>query len=232
MLLSFRDREDIFKDAHKKRVDELSKKGLFLFYLDNLYFKEELILDPNKEALLYEQLNQELHYRYKYMVDNGVSVTDDIDKDIKKEFASTLENFFSEKYSACARTLFALIEFEHRNSSDLDKMANGPTRANKINKLVGDLNVEEFDFSYYIDSWKIINEHFRVLNFSSKKWDKQFVNRNALVHGIYDRETTKIDCIKLYTLYFSFKEISILLQNINDAGPQLGMYEQFKELTS
>lgn len=56
---------------------------------------------------------------------------------------------------------------------------------------------------------------------NTDKWDKININRNDLMHGKYERETTEKDCIMLYLLFLDFKEISYMIQRIDDLNEKI-----------
>lgn len=106
-----------------------------------------------------------------------------------------------EKYFACSCVLFSCIEKNQRSVSDFD-----PSKVFKMSKQLHLKQAESvacFNKKYFVSFEKQMNG-FMLNNFFSRSTEAdpepKEINRNRIMHGIFTRDVSKTDCLKLFVL--------------------------------
>lgn len=217
--LILKDRERLLDEDYILKIKELGEKGWFIYFLRTPDFP------------LFEKVDDSIHYLYHLYCSknyewlkrwilpllntkNGLQTTHDMKID---DLTEAINCMINGAYRSCARTLFALLENEHRLCSNLLPKARGLDRANKINENIVNLKVE-----YYYEAWEQMNEYFKIYNLDFTKNDIDELNRNELAHGEYKRKVTDKDCLKLIFLLASFKELTFVVRNKIEIEEEFG----------
>ena len=207
------DRKKVFNTSYLHLMDELSERGWFIYYLQtpDIQFPNESIEDSEK--FLYSLFSTNncsyLHFLFKDLL--KINTLNDIRRNKISDLKEALACISNGAYQSCARTMFTLLENEHVNASSLIKRSHGLERSNEISKYVKDMGS-----TYYSKVWSKINRYYKLLNCDTDKMDDSRINRHDLAHGTYKHIATKEDCIKLFLLFITFKELSFYLQNMVD----------------
>lgn len=207
------DRKTLFDQEYMTTVDCLADMGIFLYYQQTPDFNLEgkAVDEAKKLVLEYYTLSEcyNLYYMFHNVLEQKTSNPLQINK--TNDLAEALICLRFGAYQSCARTLFALLDNEHNNASSLYSRSNGRVRAETIDSYVKEMGIE-----YYSKVWEKVNSYYRLLNCDTDKMDNSNLNRHDLIHGTYKHIVTKEDCIKLFLLYATFKELSHYLQNMVD----------------
>jgi hypothetical protein len=205
-----KDREKLFNQDYLNRIKLLGSKGWFLYFL------------RTPDIYLFENVDNSIKYIYNLFCNNdftwlinwitplltsknGLDSTNDMKV---QDLTEAINCLINGAYRSCARTLFSLLENEHRLCSTLLPKSKGIDRSRKI-----DENVVKLEVSYYYEAWEQMNKYFRIYNQDYTKSSVDEVNRNELAHGEYRRAVTALDCLKLVFLLASFKEITFVVRN-------------------
>ena len=220
--------ECVFDKKYKERLLNLANNGYFLFFIDLPIFKNQFTdnIEDNINIVKNYFLNDEMSNLFneiKVFTENK-NPKNELEQIKSSELMEVLKCLKSESYSSCCRTLFALIENDHTNASNINanlfrkKITKGEDRAKKITDQINSI-----DLSYLKKWWKIMNEFYHDLTCSSNKNNKDYINRNDLVHGEYERSKmpNKEWCLKLFLFYLSFKRISFILQSLFDIKTEI-----------
>ena len=120
------------------------------------------------------------------------------------------------EYRFSVRTVFALLESEHKNCSTsmdnyltLDKrIRKGEQRAERIQQLLEGIKEQ----TYFSEVWDVVNPLYRdILNSKAES----FIDRNSIIHGDYSSKTLDIcekDAVKLLLLFMNMRMISDHIQ--------------------
>ena len=217
------DYKTLFSDDYKRKIFDLAKNGLFLFFEQT----------PDMEDVLCDDVNKNLEFVFNHIAIDDFGPLrqmlsmiftdedpDDFLRTIKtRELKEAVACLINGCYGSCARTMLALIENEHTNASSInrdffeDRITKGKDRSVEISKQLGDTNI-----TYLSECWELMDAFYKEITLNSNKKSNRFINRNEVVHGVYwnailpDRNS----CIGLVLFYLSFKSISYFLQEIYD----------------
>lgn len=142
-----------------------------------------------------------------------------------KQIEEAIYCFRNHQYFACACVLFSSIENIERSISEFNP-SDKFTMSTQLKKPQAD-SVICFNKDYFINFEKQMNE-FLLNNFYMKSLqsdpEPKEINRNRIMHGIFTRDVSKTDCLKLFVLtnslllfddwlnsYRKMKEISAFL---------------------
>lgn len=204
------DREKLFSSEYIDKINNLSDKGYFLQYIRTPFDVPPEIL--NSEDTLCEYYYASFPDITKKIFEDNLDSKHNLTRVKVCDYRYSLESLYNGNYNSCARTMFALLENDHKNSSGLTKSrTKGYDREVEVTKRISKIGVK-----WYIDAWDKINNFYKKITCNTNKWDKTEINRNDLVHGTYERETTRNDCIKLILMYTSFKELSMIIRYMQD----------------
>ena len=207
------DRTKLFTNEQFDKLDSLAERGWFLYYLRTPDLELDIPIEDFEEFLVsnYSRDNfRLLKFFTEKICDPGLDrnkIRLDKISDLK-EVISSLE--YGNLKSA-ARTMFSLLEHEHRSCSSLKGRSTGIQRSKEISR-----KVDLIDLAFLRRTWIAIDEYFRRVY--SSKHDLSDVNRHELAHGIYNRDVTVADVFKLILLYVSFKELSFYLRLLHDTS--------------
>lgn len=207
-----KDRKMMFSTEYIKRIEELADSGYLLYYLQTPDYSLELLNSEKWEKNFVDYFEKGIDILFSEIIRTGLASTNELQFKKAKALNNAITFFKNQQYDACAKELFPLLENDYNNADNVrDIRRKGYEKAENIKEKVSKLGYE-----YYINVFDKISNFYRVLTINTDKWDKKEVNRNALMHGNYDRETTKKDCVKLFTMFISFKEITYYIQRIDD----------------
>lgn len=207
------DRKKVFDAPYLNLMDKLSERGWFIYYLQtpDIQFPNESIEDSEKFIYNLFSTNNCLYLHLLFRDFLEIETLNDLRRNKISDLKEALACISNGAYQSCARTMFALLENEHVNASSLIKRSRGLERSKKISKCVKDMGS-----TYYSKVWSKINRYYKSLNCDTDKMDSSRINRHDLAHGTYKHIATKEDCIKLFLLFITFKELSFYLQNMVD----------------
>lgn len=207
------DRKELFSPYYLKRLDELADAGYLLYYLQTPDLAYEWLINSDWENIIVNSFEIHIDLIFSEMLATGLVSNNKLEMMKTEALRNSIKLFKDKMYDPCARELFNLIENDYSNTDNYVKK-NRRKMAEKtefIRKKVGLLNYE-----YFINAFGKIASFYKLITVNTDDWDKKEINRNALSHGNYDRITTKNDCVKLFMMYISFKEISYYVQRIDD----------------
>ena len=209
-------RKTLFSDEYKTKLNELAKDGVLLYFLETpdipILAKEFSANDILESFTLDECLSLKTLFQYIVSTKNpSPSMRRKIDDIISA--VNCLENG---EYRSAARTVFALLESEHKNcSSAMDnyftldsRMRKGAQRAEKIQQILNGLKEQ----TYFLEVWKIVNPIYKDILDSKAK---SFIDRNSIIHGDYYSDKLDIDekdVVKLMLLFINMRMISDHIQ--------------------
>jgi len=206
------DRDKLFSPRYKDCLDRLADDGWFLYFMQTPDFPIELIDNPKVVEILTENFIATAPHQYDNIL-NMSSHDNHLTEAKLTDFEEALKCFYLGAFRSCARTLFAILEHEHRSFSNLQGITRGAERAKAIND-----NLSSVKIDYYTECWEKIDKRYKAMNASAKTRDKSIINRHELMHGQYDMIVTATDCVKLFHMYTSMKEMSHFLQNIYEVA--------------
>ncbi|MCH3976891.1 MAG: hypothetical protein LKE36_04775 [Bacilli bacterium] len=209
-------REKLFSPEYKAKLKEYANNGVLLYFLetpDAPILSNDITLDDTIESFSFNDF-----ISLKTLLCAFLTVENPSPSMSRKitDVYSVIDCLECEQYCSAARTIFALLESEHKNcSSAMDnyftldkKFRKGEQRAERIQQLLDSLKTQE----YYSQVWDMVNPMYRdILNSKSNS----FVDRNAIVHGDYyskKMDIGKNDVIKLILLFINMRIISDHIQ--------------------
>ena len=149
---------------------------------DNLYLMEEV-----KKNLKNEEINQKV-FKSKFFKNNA--------------FKSVLECYKSKNYYACVMVLATMIDGALIKIQE--KKENRRKIGNNVSKEINNKSDESWSLEYILDYSLIIwlEKFFENANdFSNKK-----LNRNMLLHGMYEKEITELEFFQLLNVVHNMVE--------------------------
>ena len=205
-------RKNLFSDEYKAKLKEYADNGVLLYFLetpDVPILSKGISIDDVLESFTFGDCMSldTLFYRFVAEEDPSPSM-----RRKAEDIVSAINCLESGEYRSAARTVFALLESEHKNCSaamdnyfTLDqRMRKGIQRAEKIQQLLESLKEQ----TYFTEVWNIANPLYRdILN---SKADS-FIDRNSIIHGDYYSEQLDIcekDVVKLLLLFLNMRMIS------------------------
>lgn len=210
------DRKKLFSDEQLKKLDTLAENGWFLYYLRSPDLEMFIPIEDFDDFMVtnYSRDNyRQLKYFTEKICDPGLDrnkIRLDKISDLK-EVISSLEHG---NLRSAARTMFSLLEHEHRSCSNLKGISTGIQRSKSITK-----QVESIGLDLLKQTWRNIDNYFKKVYSSGDEISN--ISRHELAHGIYNREVVESDVIKLIFLYVSFKELSYYLRLLFDTSNML-----------
>ena len=210
-------RQNLFSSEYKTKLKQFADEGVLLYFLETPHLP---ILDDGVNAdKVIDSLCFGGFMSLKTLFYSFVS-QDDPSPSMGRKIAdvmSAIDCLEFGQYRSSARTVFSLLESEHKNCSEaMDNYVNlnakaksGAERAEKIQKILCELGKQ----TYFSTVWGIINPIYKdILN---SKTDS-FIDRNSIIHGDYYSEKmdiTRNDVVKLLLLYLNMRMISDHIQN-------------------
>ena len=149
---------------------------------NNLYLMEEV-----KKNLKNEEINQKV-FKSKFFKNNA--------------FKSVLECYKSKNYYACVMVLATMIDGALIKIQE--KKENRRKIGNNVSKEINNKSDESWSLEYILDYSLIIwlEKFFENANdFSNKK-----LNRNMLLHGMYEKEITELEFFQLLNVVYVMTE--------------------------
>lgn len=193
-------REKLFSDEYKSKMKEYADNGVLLYFLetpDAPILTKDITIDDFLESLSFSN-----YLSLKTLFSAFVN-----QKNPSPSLARKIDDVYGavnclecSQYRSAARTIFALLESEHKNcSSAMDNyftlssgIRKGKQRAEKIEELLNGLKEQ----TYFLKVWGIVNPIYRdILNSKAES----FIDRNSIIHGDYysDKlDITEKDVIK------------------------------------
>lgn len=205
-------RENLFTKEYKDRLKEYADNGVLLYFLetpDAPILSDEITIEDTLDSFKFGEYLSLKTLFYNFVTQDNPSPS--MKRKIE-DIYSTIDCLEHGQLRSAARTVFALLESEHKNCSSamdnyfrLDKVIRkGNQRAEKIRQLLDGLKTQ----TYFSQVWSIINPIYRDI-LSSKS--KSFIDRNSIIHGDYysnKLDITENDVIKLLLLYLNMRMIS------------------------
>lgn len=209
-------RENLFTQEYKDKLKEYASKGVLLYFLetpDAPILCEGITIDDVIESFSFGEFISLKTLFYHFVVQENPSPSM---RRKTEDIVSAVDCLEHEQYRTAARTVFALLESEHKNCSvamdnyfTLDKrVRKGKQRAERIQQLLDGLKEQ----TYFTKVWDIVNPLYRdILNSKAES----FIDRNSIIHGDYYSEQldiTENDVIKLLLLFMNMRMISDHIQ--------------------
>lgn len=206
------DRKTLFTSQYMAAINKSADRGYMLFFQRTPDYPLALLQKNDWESHLIEYFSNGLDVIFSEILDKNRVPSTDLEKRKTNTLRDALASFKEKRYDACAKELFALLENDYTNADNVSgKFRRGHEKDKNIKRKLDDLGYE-----YFINGFNKISSFYKRITVTTDKWDKVEINRHALVHGTYERETTKKDCIKLFSMFISFKELTYLIQRIDD----------------
>lgn len=209
-------REKLFSKAYKDKMKEYADNGVLLYFLetpDAPILSDGITIEDTLESLSFGKYIslKTLFYHFVFQENPSPSMKRKIE-----DIISAIDCLEHGQLRSAARTVFALLESEHKNCSSamdnyftLDKrVRKGIQRAEKIQQLLDGLKTQ----TYFSNVWKIVNPLYKNILVSKAE---SFIDRNSIIHGDYysDKlDITENDVIKLLLLYINMRMISDHIQ--------------------
>lgn len=209
-------RQNLFSKEYKKKMKEYAEKGVLLYYLetpDLPILSKDISSDDILELLSFDNYQPLYPLFYGFLSQSNPSPSM---RRKTEDIIGSINCLMNEDYRSAARTVFALLESEHKNCSKAmddyfileERAKNGKERAIKIQQLLNGLKT----FTYFDEVWHIVNPIYKgILN---SKIDS-FIDRNSIIHGDYYSDKLDIcgnDVVKLLLLYLNMRMISDHIQ--------------------
>ncbi len=209
-------REHLFSQDYKDKLKEFADKGVLLYFLetpDAPILCKEITVDDVLESFCFSDFISLKTLFYSFVSQDKPSPS--MRRKIE-DLISAIDCLECGQYRSAARTVFALLESEHKNCSSamdnyftLDKrVRKGKQRAEKIQQLLESLKEQ----TYFSKVWDIVNPLYRDILSSNAK---SFIDRNSIIHGDYYSELldiTEKDVVKLLLLFINMRMISDHIQ--------------------
>lgn len=207
-------KDKLFSKEYIEKMYEYAEHGIFLFFLETPDFP---ILDPKiseqdfLDALLYGNC-MSLKTLFESFV-NSTMPGKPLKRKIEDLYA-VMDNLEKKYYRTAARTLFAMLDSEHKNVARVyngfidkeKKLINGYERARKIEEFV-----KYSDMTRIKQDWERINKYYEKIVTSGDL----IIDRNALIHGDYESNKMDIssyEVVKIMLLYLSFRMLGDYIQ--------------------
>lgn len=209
-------RKNLFSDEYKAKLKEYADNGVLLYVMetpDAPILSKGISIDDVLESFTFGECVSLKTLFHRFLAEENPSPSM---RRKTEDIVSAVNCLENGEYRSAARTVFALLESEHKNCSTamdnyftLDKrMRKGVQRAEKIQQLLESLKEQ----TYFTEVWNIVNPLYRdILN---SKADS-FIDRNSIIHGDYYSEKLDIcekDVVKLLLLFLNMRMISDHIQ--------------------
>lgn len=129
------------------------------------------------------------------------------------DYREAVDNFNDKRYKSCAMILFALIDsLLIRMQPKNENRKTGDKAARKIQKRI---NEEEsikglLMTMYFANIFSALDSMFEGAN--DFRTQPELINRNFLDHGMLHRNVKRMDCVKLFLLYYNLLEFEDLIK--------------------
>lgn len=130
------------------------------------------------------------------------------------DFNEAIDNYESGRYKSCIMIVFSLIDemiIKNQHKDDRKKPQKnkkvgeryiGKGGAYKIKCRVADLNQSQGFWDLFIIS--TLDCIMKLYEYGDDfKTQPEIINRNFLMHGMYEKNVTRIDCLKVFHLYYN-----------------------------
>lgn len=205
-------REKLFSQEYKDRLKEYAEKGVLLYFLetpDAPILCKDITIDDVLEFFSFGEFISLKTLFYHFVSEENPSPS--MRRKIE-DIVSAFDCLERGQYRTAARTVFALLESEHKNCSaamdnyfTLDKrVRKGKQRAERIQQLLDGLKEQ----TYFTKVWEVVNPLYRDILDSKAE---SFIDRNSIIHGDYYSkrlDITEKDIIKLLLLFLNLRMIS------------------------
>lgn len=149
---------------------------------------------------------------------------------VPQDFEEAFHEYSAEKYRICALILFSLIERTLITTQSLDatmrenrKVSGGGIK--NFSKQINNTRTKNmFIFAWILEENVIACLQAMYQNSANFKVEPPLINRHFIEHGMSNRETTKVECLKLFLLYHN---VLFLSQWIESQPPY---FHQIKEV--
>ena len=206
-------RKLLFSENYIKNMDYLADLGYLLYHYhipDNVL---ENTPQNDLENYIVETYSKNDYEILNYSFQIIFQITK-FDNELQKKKINDLKEAFAclknGLYNSCTRTMFSLIDNEYCVASELSNQSKNYKRTEQISEFI-----EKLGNKYYSHAWEKIKKFYEKCTVNTDEQDKSEINRHDLMHGVYNKESTKEDCIRLFLLYQNLKDIRYILNNIN-----------------
>lgn len=224
------DRENLFSQEYLDKMSQFADEGVLLYFLetpDMPLLDNELTTQKIIDIFYYKECAtlQTLLYSIMQLRDASPSMkrkTDDIEICLQLIIYGYSYNKDNNQgyFRTATRNLFALLDNEHKKCADVfegiinkkKRYRTGLQRANKIHKLIDDLNLKWENMV-----WDKINSFYKKINLSEKCIG--VINRNSIVHGDYtfnEIDVSANDVMKLMLLWINMRLLADELCHIDE----------------
>lgn len=209
-------RKKLFSKEYKDKIKELADNGVLLYFLetpDAPILLKDFTIDDLLDTFTFANCIslRTLFARFELEENPSPSMRRKIE-----DIASAINCLENGEYRSAARTMFALLESEHKNCSEsmdnyytLDtRIRRGKQRAERIQQLLDALKEQ----TYFSEVWEIVNPLYKDILDSKVE---SFIDRNSIIHGDYYSDNLDIsekDVVKLILLFVNLRMISDHIQ--------------------
>lgn len=205
-------RQKLFSEEYNAKLKEYADNGVLLYFLetpDAPILADGITIEDTLELFCFDKFISLKTIFYHFV--NQKSPSTSMRRKIE-DIYSAFDCLERGQLRSAARTIFALLDSEHKNCASamdnyftLDKtVRKGKQRAEKIQQLLEGLKEQ----TYFIEVWNIIDPMYK--NILSSKLNS-FIDRNSIIHGDYysnKMDITENDVVKLLLLYLNIRMIS------------------------
>ena len=139
-----------------------------------------------------------------------------------KQVNEAIECYKNQKYFACACVIFSCLEKVERSITSFN-----PSEHFSMSRQLKIPQADEvvcFNKDYFTSFEKQMDD-FLINNFYARSYESdpelKEINRNRIMHGIFTREVSKTDCLKLF----------VLLNSLLRFDDWLNCYRKMKEVS-
>jgi hypothetical protein len=209
-------RNKLFSQEYKEKLKEYANNGVLLYFLetpDAPILSKDISIDDVLESFTFgECVSLKTLFSHFFAEENPSPSM----RRKKEDIVSAVNCLENGEYRFSVRTVFALLESEHKNCSTsmdnyltLDKrIRKGEQRAERIQQLLEGIKEQ----TYFSEVWDVVNPLYRdILNSKAES----FIDRNSIIHGDYSSKTLDIcekDAVKLLLLFMNMRMISDHIQ--------------------
>lgn len=174
-------------------------------------YANDNFISQNPNDYSNEEINSVIQY---FTESNNVSILFSYLKECENVKAVDLEeaisDFNSEKYKSCIMILFSLVDellIKNQREDEKIKKKNNTYRATGASAAQKIINREEIKNKPLRIHLCIYNTLSCITNFykfgDDFKNQPKLANRHYIMHGMYQKEVTDIDCIQMFQIYYN-----------------------------
>lgn len=206
-----KNRKLLFTSEVLEGLHELSLQGLCLYYVKIPFESQDL--HPEFIQNFYQKSNHLhlLELLKSIMIDSDV-YTQNEDYGI----FDALDSLYVRDFDICCKQLFELLKVERKRCSQSYKeFYNTFIRDENINNEALVNLLDSDNLNYYQTAWNNCYRYYKDITVKKEVYTD--INRNNLVIG----DSTALDCLKLFLLLASFKEMSFMMKMLLEINNEM-----------